>query len=229
MAIAKPSITSYLRDNLDSNENKDKPGPYVTISREFGCDGYRLGDLIAERLNEIEAEPWKVYKKDVLKLLAEETGLDEEMLERERFSKPSMLKELVRGARKSNIPDGYEIRNKITIMLRTLAFEGHSILVGQGATAATADLDNGISIRVEAPRDWRITRVCTREDLTTEQASAKMEEIEKTRTMLRKVYEKKEPRTPAYDLMFDNSAFTLEQIADMTIYAMRQKGLLPEE
>ena len=227
--MGKPSLTSYLRDNLDSIDNKDTPGPYITISREFGCDGYTLGDILAERLNQIDTEPWKVYKKDVLKQLAEETGLAEEMLERERLSKPSLIKEFLRGARKTAIPDGYEIRNKITVMLRTLAFEGHAIIVGQGATAATADLENGISIRVEAPREWRITRVCTRESLSKDQAVAKMYDIEKTRTVLRKLYEQKNPRTPLYDLMFDNSAFTLDQIADMTIFAMKQKRLLPEE
>lgn len=227
--MARPTLSSYIRDNMEKIDTKDTPGPYVTISRQFGCDGYTLGDLITERLNGIDPEPWKVYKKDVLKQLAEEEGLTEEIIERERISKPSLIKELIKGARKSYIPDGFEIRNKITIMLRTLAFEGHAVIVGQGSTAATADLENGISIRVEAPREWRIIRVCTRENLSKEAASEKMEQIEKTRAMVRKIYEGKDLRTPAHDLLFDNSAFTLDQIADLTVAAMRFKGLLPEE
>ena len=227
--MAKPTLSSYIRDNVEEVDDKNTPGPYVSISREFGCDGYRLGDLIAERLNQIDEHPWKVYKKDVLKQLAEESGLSAEMLERERLSRPSLMKDLLKGAKKAHIPDGFEIRNKITIMLRTLAFDGHAILVGQGSTAATADLENGISIRVEAPQEWRIIRVCTRENLSKEEATAKMIDIEKNRAILNKIYADKNPRTPAHDLVFDNSAFTLEQIADMTVTAMRMKELLPEE
>ena len=163
--MAKPTLSSYIRDNLDSISKKNAPGPYVTVSRQYGCDGYELGQLLSDKLDNHQQQlpgnneiRWRLYKKELLKQLAEETGLAEEIIERERIAKPSLLKDFFRGMRKSGIPDGYEIRNKITVMVRTVAFEGYAIIIGQGGTAATADLGNGLSVRIEASKEWRIAR-----------------------------------------------------------------------
>ena len=225
--MGKPTLSSYIRENLDKMEAKTEPGPYVTISRQYGCDGYELGDLLLKRLNEREGEnKWRLFKKEMLKQLAEDTGLAEEVIEKERHAKPSLIKDLLRGVGKSSIPDGYEIRNKITLMVRTVAFEGHAIIIGQGGTAATADLEGGLSVRLEGPREWRTTRVCVRENLKRPGAVARIEEVEKNRKHLRKIYEEANRREPAFNLMIDNSMFGLEKAVDLILYAMEQKGLI---
>ena len=228
--MAKPTLSAYIRENLDELSRKKEPGPYVTISRQYGCDGYELGDLLHKKLDEREGQGvWRVFKKDILKQLAEDTGLAQEVIERERLTKPSLLRDFFRGMRGGGIPDGYEIRNKITIMVRTAAFEGHAIIIGQGGAAATADLENGLSVRIEGPREWRITRVSYREKLKRQAAIARIEEIEKQRKHLRKIYEEKNPREPAFNLLIDNSMFSIEEIADLVLFAMEQKKLVGKE
>jgi len=226
-AMTKPTISSYLRDHLDDIGTKKEPGPYITISRQWGCDGVGLGQILAAALNERDPEQrWRLYHKDLLKQLAEDTGLTEEILEKERVSKPSLLKDFLRGLKKNGIPDGYEVRNTITMMVRTVAFEGHAIILGQGGTAATGDLANGLSVRVEAPKDWRIARICRRENLEKQAAIAKIEEIEKERGHLRQIYQRQNNREPAFNLVFDNAMFTNEQITKMVMMAMEEKKLI---
>ena len=228
--MTKPTISSYLRDHLDDIATKKEPGPYVTISRQWGCDGVDLGKTLVAKLNERDPDQrWKLYQKELLKQLAEDTGLTEEILEKERVSKPSLLKDFLRGLKKSGIPDGYEIRNKITMMVRTIAFEGHAVILGQGGTAATGDLANGLSVRVEAPRDWRIARICRRESLDKHTAIAEIEEIEKERDRLRQIYERQNSREPAFNLAFDNASFKNEQIADLVVAAMEGKRLIEKD
>lgn len=225
--MTKPTISSYLRDHIEDIGKKKEPGPYITISRQWGCGGYELGQLLVEKLNERDEDtPWKLYYKELLKQLAEDTGLTEELLEKERMSKPSLLKDFLRGLKKQGIPDGYEIRNNITMMVRTVAFEGHAVIVGQGGTAATADLAGGLSIRVEAPKDWRIARICRRDKLDKSAALAKIEEIEKTRAHLRKIYEQQNSREPAFNLVFDNATFSNDVIVEMVMKAMEEKDLI---
>ena len=226
--MAKPTLSSYIRENLEGLDKKTAAGPYVTISRQYGCDGYELGDALIEKLNSRDETHWRLLKRDILKQLAEETGLAEEIIEKERLAKPSLIKDFLRGVRKSGIPDGYEIRNKITLMVRTVAFEGYAVIIGQGGTAAAADLENGLSVRIEAPREWRITRVSYREKLDRTQAIARIDEIEKKRSYLRKIYEEKNPKKPAFNLAIDNSQFNVEQSIDLIIFAMQQKGLISE-
>jgi len=224
--MPKPTLSSYIRDNLDRIEKKE-PGPFITLSRQYGCDGYELGELLVKKLNEHEDDgKWRVFKKELLKQLAADAGLTEEVVEKERLSKPSLLKDFFRGMRHRGIPDGYEIRNKITIMVRTAAFEGHAVIIGQGGTAATADLDGGLSVRIEASKEWRIARVSIREKLTRAGAVARIEEIERERKHLRKIYEQKNPREPAFNLVLDNSMFNIDQLADQIIFAMEQKNLV---
>jgi hypothetical protein len=109
--MTKPTISSYLRDHLDDIGTKKEPGPYITISRQWGCDGIELGQILVSKLNQRDDEQrWKLYQKELLKQLAEDTGLAEEILEKERKSKPSLLKDFLRGLKKNGIPDGYEVQ-----------------------------------------------------------------------------------------------------------------------
>ncbi len=225
--MSKPTLSAYLRDHLDDISRKQDPGPYLTISRQYGCQGHELGQYMLEKLNERDGQGrWKMYYKELLRQLADDTGLSQEIIERERLSKPSLFKDFLRGLKKSSIPDGYEIRNKITLMVRTVAFEGYSIIIGQGGAAATADIDNGLSVRVEAPREWRIARISIRDKIDKTAASAKIVEIEKHREYVRKLYDEKNPREPAFGLVFDNSIFKKEQIAEQLLLAMEQRGLI---
>ena len=223
----KLTLSSYLRDEIDGIGKKSDPGPYVTISRQLGCNGYELGEILLKKLGEREDDkPWRLYKKEILKQLAEETGLAEEILEKERLAKPSYIRDFFRGVRQSGIPGGYEIRNKITIMVRTIAYDGNVVIVGQGGSSATADLENGLSVRVEAPKDWRAVRVSRRDGLSKLAAEARIDEVDQQRALLRKLYEQKHARRPAFNLTLDNSAFSVEQMADMIIFAMEQKKLI---
>jgi hypothetical protein len=225
----KPVVSSYLRQRIGDIVQKKQPGPYITLSRQYGCDGLELAGLLLEKLNQQdEQKRWKLYHTELLKQLAEDTGLTEEIIEKERFSRPGLLKDFLRGLLKNNVPDGYEIRKGITMMVRTAAFEGYAVILGQGGTAATADLDNGLSVRIEGPNEWRIARISVRENLSKEAATARMAEIDAQRQYLREIYEEQNSRQPAFNLMFDNAMFTKEQIVDLILTAMMQKGLVAE-
>ncbi|MBE0534453.1 MAG: cytidylate kinase-like family protein [Phycisphaerae bacterium] len=224
--MAKPTISSYIRENLEGLERKGEPGPFVTISCQYGCDGFELGDLLLQKLDEQEGEGvWKLYKREIISQLADDTGLSEELIEREKLTKPSLLRDLFRGVRRNGMPDGYEIRNKISLMARAIAFEGHAIIIGQGGTSATADLDNGLRIRIEAPRDWRVTRISVREKLKKEAAVARVDEVAKQRRYLHKSYKEKNPREPAFNLTIDNSLFDIDQASDLVMAAMELRSL----
>jgi hypothetical protein len=226
----KPEISSYLRQRIGDIVQKKQPGPYLTISRQYGCDGLELGEMLIEKLNRRdEQQRWRLYHKELLKQLAEDTGLTEEMIEKESVSEPSLLKDFFRGLMRDNIPGGYEIRKSITMMVRTAAFDGYAVVIGQGGNSATADLGNGLSVRIEAPKEWRVARVSIREHLSREEAIARIDEIDAQRQYLREIYEKQNPRQPAFNFMFDNAMFAKEQIVEMILRAMEFKGLIPNE
>lgn len=225
--LDKPTISSYLKEHVQDIAAKKEPGPYVTISRQWGCDGLELCERLIDKLNERDPEKrWKFYHKDLLGQLAEDTGLTEEILEKERLSKPSLIKDFLRGLQREGIPNAFEIRNKIAMLVRTAAFDGHAVILGQGGTAATGDLPNGLSVRVNAPRDWRIARICLRENLDKGQAEQRIDEVEGERELLRAFYERQNRRDPAFNMTLDNSFFNSEQICQLIVLAMEERTLI---
>jgi cytidylate kinase len=229
--MAKVSLAEHLQDRPDpQDEQESQAGPYVTISREFGCWGFSLGLLLLDILNEEAAEgaSWKIYHKEVLDRLAEETNLDKEVLEQQRRTKPRVIAEFFRsfGRKEERLPSGIEVRNRISEIIRNLATEGNAIIVGQGGAGATQGLPNGITVRLEAPEDWRVKQIAFREGLSETEARLRIQAEEREKDYLKKIYETRFPRKPAFNLVYDCSAFSLAQIAQHVVQAMKLKGIL---
>ncbi len=225
----KSTISAYLRDHLENFSRKQDPGPYLVISRQYGCEDVELGQYLIEKLNLRNPEkPWKVYCKELLKQLAEETGMPQEIIEREQYAKPNVLKDFLRGLTKGSIPDGFEIYKKVALIVRSIAFEGYSIIIGQGSGmgVVTLGIENGLSVRIEAPKDWRVAHVSIYEKIDKSAAEAKIEENDRQWKLIRRLYEEKNLREPAFALFFDNSIFNREQIGELILRAMEQKGLI---
>lgn len=209
-------------------EDLSGAGPFIAISREFGCGGFSLGLLLLDLLNDQagEGESWHIYHKEILDNLASDTGIAMEVIERERRARPGLLKNFFRSVsgQKGRVPSGMEIRNRMTKIIRELAVAGRAILVGQGSAGATLDIPNGLSVRLLAPEAWRVKQIAFREGLSEIQAKIRIQEEMEQREYLQKIYERKFPNKPAFNLTFDCSVFSLAQIATLIYRAMKLKG-----
>jgi len=226
--MAKESLAQQMSIVKTGDEDLSNAGPFIAISREFGCGGFSLGLLLLDLLNDQaeEGKSWHIYHKEILDNLASDTGIAMEIIERERRAKPGLLKNFFRSVagQKGRVPSGMEIRNRMTKIIRELAVEGQAILVGQGSTGATGDIPNGLSIRLEAPEAWRVKQIAFREGLSEIQAKLRVREEREQRDYLKKIYEKKYSRKLPFNLTFDCSVFSLAQIATLIYRALKLKG-----
>ena len=227
--MAKVSLAEHMKEaRTEADQLPEQAGPFITISRQFGCYGFSLGLLLLEILTEDDekAAAWKIYHKEILASLATETSMAANLLERERRAKPRLLVNFFRSLKKERIPSGLEIRNRITTIIRGLAIDGHAIIIGQGGAGATRDLPMGLSIRLEAPYDWRVKQVAFREGVSDTKAKLRIQEMEKERAYLRKLYEAKSQRHTPFNIVYDCSAFSLAQIAQQMVYAMQLRKMI---
>jgi hypothetical protein len=226
--MAKVSLAEHMKEARPEAELPEQAGPFITISRQFGCYGFSLGLLLLEILTEDDeqAAAWKIYHKEILASLATETSMAANLLERERRAKPRLMVNFFRSLKKERVPSGLEIRNRITTIIRGLATEGHAIIIGQGGAGATRDLPMGLSIRLEAPYDWRVRQVAFREGVSDTKAKLRIQEMEKERAYLRKLYAAKNERHTPFSVVYDCSAFSLTQIAQQMVYAMRLRKMI---
>lgn len=228
--MAKVSLAEHMQERPEQEleEHPENVGPFVTISRQYGCWGFSLGLLLLDILNDF-AEPgreWKIYQKEILDRLASETNLAREVLEEQRRAKPRMLASFIRSLSGEKIPSGQEVRNRMMTIIRALAVNGYAILVGQGSAGATSDLPNGLSVRLEAPEEWRAKQVAFREGLSETEARLRIQAKQREREYVRKIYQTRYPRKPAFHLVYDCSVFSLAQIAQHISYAMKLRGLV---
>jgi len=227
--MAKVDLADHMRERrTETGEELGNAGPFVTISRQYGCHGFSLGLLLLEILNE-DAEPdrvWRIYHREILESLAAETDTAAELLQKERRARPRPLVDFFRSLGRKRPPSGYEIRSRMSTIIRDLAIQGYAIIIGQGGAWAVQDLPNGLSVRLEAPEEWRVKQIAFREGLGETEALLRVRAEEQEREYLSKVYKSRAQRMPAFHLVYDCSVFTLAHIARQIVLALRLKGCL---
>ncbi len=169
---------------------KEVAGPFITISRQYACHGYFLGLLLVDMLNSNEPgaeNPWRVYQREILDRVAADAQVPADELNRLRRERPRMLNDFFRSLGNKSM-DGIEVRNRIAERIRELAIEGHVILIGMGGAGATGELENGLRIRLEAPKEWRIHRVVETEGISPVEARLLLQRHDAEHENVRKLY-----------------------------------------
>lgn len=222
------SLAAFIREKRFESETSKHPGPFLTISRQFGCSGYFLGLLLVDQLNSLPGlrAPWRAYSHEILTRLSDETDVAADILNRLRHERPRVVVDFFRNASKKHPLGAMEVRNRVVNIVRGLAYEGNAIIIGMSGAGATGDFPNGLRIRLEAPLEWRVHKVMESEGVSASNARLLLHERESEREDLERIYKLKFHRDPPFDLVYDCSSFTLAQIAQHVLYAMRLKGMV---
>ncbi|NQU09192.1 cytidylate kinase-like family protein [bacterium] len=196
--------------------------PFVTISREFGCEGVSLALQLSHILNE-RCRPfftWVAYDRELLDRVAEELHLQRAVIESIDGSRRDGMTELFNAVLNSTIDDSVVFR-KLGAVIRSLAIHGHCILVGRGSHLITQDLKTGMHVRLVAPRGWRVHQVTEEQQLPQREAAKLVEDHERQRDQFYRTFFVQDPQHPFHhDLIIDNSRFNLDQLAEIIFTAL---------
>jgi len=196
--------------------------PFVTISREFGCEGTELAHRLQEILNE-RCRPfftWVAYEQEVLDKVADELHLARGLVESIDGHRRSEMSELFDAILNRRVDEALVFR-KMAEVIRSLAIHGHTILVGRGSYLITQDLRTGMHVRLVAPRDWRIHRIATDREIANAAAAKIVEQGEREREKYIRTFFAHDPLQPfLHDVVIDNSRFNLAQIAEIVFTAL---------
>ena len=196
--------------------------PFVTISREYGCEGLalslRLQDILNERCRPFFA--WVAYDQALLTKVASELHLARGVVEAIDGRRRNEMSEFFDALLNRHIDESVVIR-KLAEVVRALAIQGHAIILGRGSYLITQDLKNGLHVRLVAPRDWRVTKIADDRSLTHAEAEKVVAEGERGRTHYVETFFSQDPAHPFHhDLIIDNSRFNLAQIAEIVFTAL---------
>lgn len=196
--------------------------PFVTISREFGCEGVAVALRLADVLNE-RCRPfftWVAYEKELLDKVAQELHLHRGIVEHIGGKRRDEMSELFDSILNRRVDEALVVR-KLAEIIRALAIHGHAILVGRGSHLITQDLKTGLHVRLVAPFEWRVHRYATDYGLDFATAEKKVREEQQQREKFLRTFFVQDPKHPFHhDLVIDNSRFNLDQIVEILFTAL---------
>lgn len=184
--------------------------PTVTISRQFGCEGYPLAESLQEQLAIRTGETWSVFDKALIERVSRETHLSEQLLANLGDTSRSLdkLASVIPGWRTHD--EAYEILARYIV---SIAEEGNAIVVGRGGAVVTQHLANCFHVRLEAPYEHRVQSIQQRLGVSKEEAERLVQEHQKSRERFLEQFlhcSISDPRF--YHAIFNTSKNTLERI-----------------
>ena len=189
----------------------------IAIGRQFGSGGHEIGEKLAKKLG------IKFYDKELIKLIAKESGLCEKVLE-SYDEKPtnSFLYSLVMdtysmgysGSTYTDMPINHKVFLAQFDAIKKIADEGPCILVGRCADYALESYPNVVSVFIHADLDARIRRIARLYNLTDAKAKDTIVKADKKRASYYNYYtNKKWSDSASYELCLNSSELGIEGTA----------------
>jgi len=197
--------------------------PTITISREFGCEGFPVAEKTQALLQGKTGTAWGLMDRDTLDKVANNRELSDEILknlgEKNRFL-DDMLSTIF--THWTSDKDYYQL---LCNQIVTFAKGGNVIIVGVGAGILTQHMPNCHNFRIIAPMEFKIKSVSRRHGISEEEAERLIVRKQKQRDDFIKDFLNFDvAEASLYDIVFNNAKNSADQIADMICYRVLSGG-----
>lgn len=189
-----------------------RPGVIITISREHGSQGKKIGELVAKQLD----IPY--YYKELTALAATESGLDKEYIKKVSSNDGEQISEELY---LTTSPAKYAIEAQDAV-LKEIAKQGSCVIVGRAADYVLRDQKNLLRVFIYAPKSIRIENIMSMYGDDEKAAAKNIERSDKNRADYYSLISGQKWGDPRnYDLCIDAS-LGKEKVAEL-ICSLAQK------
>jgi cytidylate kinase len=208
------SLIELSRRNLREHGlgKGERLNPTVTLTREFGCEGYPVAQRLQALLEKRSGAQWLVMDRALLDVVAQDEHLSAELL-RDVGLKNRILDDILStfSSRWKSDKDYYRLLCRQII---ALAEQGNVILVGRGASLLTQDTGNCYHFRIVAPMHFKVASISARLGLAKDAAQDLIEARQRQRAAFLKDFLGRDVAEPTlYHLIFNNARCTAARIA----------------
>jgi cytidylate kinase len=177
----------------------------VTISRESGTDGEAIGRAVARKLGYAYFDKRAIFR-----------DLEEHGKQWARWGKemdehcPTVWERFDRSfAGVVALVEDHILQH---------ALKDSVVIVGRGGNRLLKDVPHALRVRIEAPLEQRIRRVCDREDVNTEAAERMIESSDHERSCyVRNVYRRDISNSEDYDLVLNLGNLSFEEVVALIV------------
>lgn len=192
--------------------NRPKPRPCLTLSREYGCQGYPVAEQLCEIMIQKTGEPWVLIDRAVLDEVAKNHNISKEILEK-LGEENRILDDLLAtfSPRWSHSQDCFRMLCKHVV---SLAEQGNVIIMELGGAIITRHFEHAWHFRMYGSMDFKVRTIARRLQITPEASEKMILKQQKLRDGFTKDFLSKDDHDPAlYDLLINNERSTPEEIA----------------
>ena len=209
------ALLEYNRKQLEkagSHHHKQKQRPCITLSREFGCEGYPVAELVRDHMSRASGEEWVLMDKALLEEVAHHHNLSEEVL-RGLGEKNRILNEIL-ATFSSNWKSEKDHFRLLCKHIVSLAEQGNVIIVGRGGAIVTRHLENCHHFRLYASLAFKTASIAHRLKISPEEAEILIGKKQRQRDRFIIDFLDQDARdVQYYDLLFNNDRNSPEKIA----------------
>ena len=203
--VENSSVTGELKNQV-----------VIIIAREYGSGGRYVGKLVADKLG------IKLYDKEFITQIAQETGLSEEYIEKNE-QKRNVLATLNNGYY-SGLNNSDELFIKEAELIKKVTDNESCVIVGRCADFILKDKKNVLKIFIYSNMENKIKRATEIYGLDKDKAEKEIKRIDKLRANHYKYYTEKEwSNRENYDLCINSDIVGVEKSAELICKLVKDK------
>ncbi|MCF6240565.1 MAG: cytidylate kinase-like family protein [Bacteroidales bacterium] len=223
-------LKKYLTEQYEKSIHKDvKPGPVLTISREYGCSAKELAKEIIYQLQHEKPneKDWTWINKEIFENTAKALNLKERrILHVFEGKKLGLVDSLILSSAEKYYKSDKAIQKKMIEVVRSFAEKGRTIIIGLGSAIICRDIEKSLHIRLEAPFDWRVKKVAERNNQNIKEVEKIANDIDQKRAALRKSFLTKNACEKVFDVTFNVKNLNNNEIAEIVIFMMKKRKMI---
>ena len=193
----------------------------ISISREYGSDGYDIGRMLAEKLG----APF--FDSQLVKMEAEESGLSEEFIENhEHMMSHGIVYDFITAGYamyNTDLPPLEKLFAAQTRVIRRLAAENEvCVIVGRCSDYILYDDPNSFRVFVHANPEYRAERISQRLNISLDEARAQLGKTDAARGRYYSHFTGREwGNMKYYNLAVDSGMFGAEKSVELIMEALK--------
>lgn len=225
--MAKVDLVQYLVDrHKESHKPCPEPGPIITISREMGCSGTQVTQMLVKELNyryEFKnGSPWRwIGKEEIQHAAAHALHLPPDEIDYVmEAKKKTMMDDILHSFSSKYYKSDRTIRKTVKDVIRSIACSGRVVILGRGGVAITRDIPRSLHINLEAPLEWRTLRIAEKMQLDFKDAETFVLNVDKQREEFRDYFGGVNTDYTRFDISFNSMTLSIREIVDIIIKTM---------
>ena len=230
-------LKNYLSNLNPDNQHLDNDlGPVVTISRECGCSANRIAIKLSKILTGYSF--LSAAKKDI-----EWRWLNKEVIEKaaiELEMNPEKVRDVFRGEAKMSIhdvsnafstekvydADNQKVIDTVKTVITQIAREGNCVIVGRAASVVSKGIPRKLSVKLQAPLEWRIKQIMQVSNMTYTDARDYVFEVDRKRSLFVEHIAGRKLECADFDVVFNCATMSDDMIVDSIINILKNKKII---